>query len=111
MLRGHGVWTIELVDGASCVGTCGIVHTEGCPRPELTWWIARDARRRGIAVEASHAVISWTFADGWTTVETHMKDANTPARRLTEKRKGKRIARDRFPDGIERDVFEFPRPR
>ncbi|OWY11917.1 GNAT family N-acetyltransferase [Thioclava sp. F34-6] len=111
VLRGHGVWAIDLVEERRCVGTCGIVHANGWPRHELTWWIARDARRRGIAAEASRGVITWALDNGWDAVETHMRDENEAAQRLTEKLGGEQVARERFPDGIERSVYRFPRPR
>lgn len=42
---------------------------------------------------------------GWREVETHMVDENAAARALAGKLGGVRIARQRFPDGIARDVF------
>ena len=37
--------------------------------PEIGYWIARDARRQNIAVEAGTAVIDWAFADDRPAVE------------------------------------------
>lgn len=37
--------------------------------PEVGYWIARDARRQNIAVEAATAVIDWAFADDRPAVE------------------------------------------
>jgi len=98
-LRGFGMWA--LVDNAGMtVGGCGIVWPEGWPRPELTWWIAAPARRRGHAFEASRAAIAWSYdVLGWARVETHMADSNRPAIRLAEKLGGTVIARDRFRTG------------
>jgi hypothetical protein len=47
---------------------------------------------------------------GWDQVETHMNDANTPARALVSRLGGVVIARHPFPDGLARDVFALPRP-
>ncbi len=44
----------------------------------------------------------------WDVVETHMQDENEAARRLAEKLGGRVIARERFPDGLMRDVYELP---
>ena len=38
-----------------------------------------------------------------------MNDANVAARKLVEKLGGTKLLRDRFPDGLERDVFRLPR--
>jgi RimJ/RimL family protein N-acetyltransferase len=107
-LRGFGMWSaIELATG-SMIGGCGIVWPEGWPRHELTWWIVPAARRRGYALEASRAAIGWACDSlGWSAVETHMNDANAAARNLAEKLGGRVIAREMFPDGVERDVFRL----
>lgn len=107
-LRGHGMWAV--VDRTTGVnyGGCGIVQPHGWPRHELSWWILPTARRRGFAEEASRAAIRWAvLTRGWRAVETHMKDENAAARALAIKLGGEIIAREIFPDGIERDVFEI----
>ena len=105
-LRGFGMWSVvEKVSGTT-IGGCGIVRPEGWPRHELTWWIARSARRNGYAEEASRAAIGWAHDSlGWTEVETHMDDRNQAARRLAEKLGGVIIAREMFPDGLERNIY------
>lgn len=105
-LRGFGMWSVVAHAGGAMIGGCGIVWPEGWPRHELTWWMAPSARRMGYAEEASRAVIAWARDElGWRQVETHMVDANIAARRLVQKLGGVVIAREVFPDGIERDVF------
>jgi hypothetical protein len=39
-----------------------------------------------------------------------MNDENVAARKLVEKLGGKQILREKFPDGLERDIFALPRP-
>jgi RimJ/RimL family protein N-acetyltransferase len=107
-LRGHGMWVMVEQASGSTIGGCGIVHPEGWPRHELSWWVVPTARRLGYAEEASRAAIRWALNDlGWSAVETHMKDENVPARALAVKLGGRLVGRQPFPDGILRDVFAF----
>ncbi|WBU52110.1 GNAT family N-acetyltransferase [Paracoccus sp. SCSIO 75233] len=106
-LKGHGKFVI--VENGETIGGCGIVHPEGWPGHELTWWLLPVARGRGIAQEASHAILSWARTElGWTQVETHFRDENTAARRLTESLGGARFRRETFPDGHARDIYAIP---
>jgi len=110
-LRGFGMWSVVERASGAMVGGCGLVWPEGWPRHELSWWIVPGARRRGFALEASRAAIGWACATlGWDRVETHMKDENDAARQLAVRLGGVVIAREVFPDGIERDVVALPRP-
>jgi len=73
--------------------------------------VSPSARRKGFALEASHAAIRFGYDTlGWDLVETHMNDENEPARALTLKLGGEMIAREAFPDGVTRDVFGLPHP-
>jgi ribosomal-protein-alanine N-acetyltransferase len=111
-VRGYGVWAVEDRRTGAVVGVCGFAWPDGWPRRELTWWTAPDHRRRGFAREASAAAVVHALdVFGWTRVETHMRDENTAARRLVERLGGRRIAREPFPDGHDRDVFDIPDPR
>ncbi|GFE63104.1 hypothetical protein KIN_01780 [Litoreibacter roseus] len=92
------------------VGSCGFAWPDGWPRSELTWWIAASERRRGFAKEASLAAIKFGYdVLDWDLVQTHMKDENVAARSLVRSLGGKVIGRDKFPDGIERDIYRLPR--
>lgn len=109
-LRGHGRWTLQRKDSDEVVGSCGIVWPEGWPRSELTWWIGASSRRMGFAKEASLAAIEFGYAVlGWDLVETHMKDANLAAKALVLALGGEKIAREKFPDGLTRDIYRLPR--
>lgn len=109
-LRGYGLWAVTEKAGARMVGVAGLYWPHGWPRSELTWWIAADARHNGYALEASRAVIAHAYgAMGWTLVETHMDDDNAAARNLAVKLGGQVIAREMFPDGVERNVYALPR--
>ena len=110
-LRGYGRWSVIERSTGKVVGGCGLWWPEGDPRSELTWWIIPSARRRGYALEASRAAIAYGYGDlGWPLVETHINDENMAARKLIEKLGGVKIAREQFPDGLERDIFSLPRP-
>ncbi|MDX2277835.1 MAG: GNAT family N-acetyltransferase [Hyphomonadaceae bacterium] len=111
-LRGYGMWSVCERATGIMIGGCGLVWPEGWPRSELTWWIIPAARRRGYALEASRAVIAFGYEIlRWESVETHIDDANSAARDLTLKLGAEHIARDLFPDGLERNVYRFPRPQ
>jgi [ribosomal protein S5]-alanine N-acetyltransferase len=108
-LRGYGRWSVIERDSGRMIGGCGLWWPEGYPRSELTWWIIPTARRHGYALEASRAVVRHGYRElGWPLVETHMDDANDAARGLAEKLGGTIIARERFPDGVERSVYRLP---
>ena len=107
-LRGHGLWMIEERRTGEVHGGCGLLWPEGWPRSELTWWLLTEARGRGFATEASRAVIAYAVRDaGWDHVETHMDDRNEAARRLALRLGGQVIARERFPDGKDRNVYKL----
>jgi len=109
-LRGFGRWSVVEKGSGRMIGGAGLWWPEGYPRSELTWWIVPAARRQGYAHEASRAAIAFGYRQlGWSRVETHMQDDNAPARMLAEKLGGTVIARERFPDGITRNVYALPR--
>lgn len=109
-MRGFGVWVVRRNEQGDFVGTCGYWQGKGWLR-ELTWWLLPRARGAGIAHEASLAVIRHAYeVFGWPAVETCMKDTNAAARALVERLGGVKTGRRRFPDGLERDVFQIPQP-
>lgn len=108
-LRGYGRWAVVEKSSGQIVGGCGLWWPEGYPRSELTWWIIPQARRHGYAFEASCAAVRFGYRHlGWNLVETHMNDENEAARHLAEKLGGSVLTRERFPDGLERNVYALP---
>ena len=108
--HGYGMFLLEDRATGSVLGGAGLVHPEGLPGHELTWWLLPHARGKGFALEASLAVVDWAHDGlGWTRVETFMRDENTPARRLATRivatRGGRQDRRETFPDSVTRDVF------
>jgi [ribosomal protein S5]-alanine N-acetyltransferase len=111
-LRGYGRWSVIERSTGLMIGGCGLWWPEGYPRSELTWWIVPEARRKGYALEASRAAVGFGYSQlGWPLVETHMNDDNEAAIRLAEKLGGRIIMRERFPDGVERNVYSLPDQR
>ncbi|MFV0411439.1 MAG: GNAT family N-acetyltransferase [Paracoccus sp. (in: a-proteobacteria)] len=106
-LKGFGRFT--LTQDGKTIGGCGILDVDGWPGHELTWWLLPAARGQGLAQEASRAVLSWAGRSlGWPLVETHFRDENIAARRLTESLGGRKQRREIFPDGITRDIYAIP---
>lgn len=107
-LMGFGVWAIERRLQGDIVGTCGFWQGRGWPR-ELTWWLLPEARGQGLAKEASVAAIGHAYrAFGWPEVQTYMNDENAAARALVLALGGVKVARQTFPDGLERDLYRLP---
>jgi len=108
--KGFGIYLLENKTTQTILGGAGLAHPDDWPSHELTWWLLPDARGKGIATEASRAVIAWGYdVLGWPQVETHMRDENTPARNLAFRLGGTIDRRETFPDGVTRDVFALPR--
>ncbi len=109
-LQGFGVWAVQRPADGEILGTCGFWQGRGWPR-ELTWWLLPEARGQGLALEASRAALRQAYrAWGWPEVRTYMNDDNAAARALVERLGGTRVAREAFPDGLERDVYRLPPP-
>lgn len=111
MLDGYGMLSVIVRQTGKMAGSCGLVHPHGWPYPELTWWIAASARRKGYALEASRAVIKFGYNTlKWDRVLTYMDDENEAARRLAEKLGGIVIERRVFQDDRLRNVYLLPKP-
>lgn len=107
-MNGFGKFVMIERDSQKPLGGCGIVHWNGWPSHELTWWLLGTERGKGYASEAARAVLEYARDTlGWARVETHVRDTNAAALRLVERLGGKKLRRDAFPDGHSRDVFGF----
>lgn len=107
-LKGFGIWMLVRRDDGQVVGGTGLWQPEGWPRHEMTWWLLPYMRGTGLALEASQAILSFaTNSLGWSSVETHIQDGNLAAHRLAKRLGGEVIARERFPDGVDRDVYRL----
>lgn len=109
-LQGFGVWALQMRHDQAIVGMCGYWQGRGWPR-ELTWWLLPEHRGRGLALEASRAVVEHAYtAWNWPAVETYASDRNLPALALVARLGGVRMDRRLFPDGEERHVYCIPPP-
>lgn len=109
-LLGFGVWVIQLKSDDSYIGTCGFWQGKNWPR-ELTWWVLPEHRAKGIATEASRAAIKHAYDNfKWPSVNTYMNDDNLAARALVEKLGGQKVERQKFCDGLSRDIYLLPKP-
>ncbi|MFK7941586.1 MAG: GNAT family N-acetyltransferase [Paracoccaceae bacterium] len=110
-LKGFGKWTLQRRADGALIGGCGLVHLEGWPSHELTWWLLPEHRGSGFATEASHEVIAYAYDTlHWSHVETHMRDENASAHAIAKRLRGVFDRRSTFPDGFTRDVFRLPHP-
>ena len=108
-LKGYGMWSVELRSSGEMIGGCGYWWPSGWPRSELTWWLNKSAQGNGYATEASFAAIEFAYGElGWDSVETHIDDDNEAAHKLVQRLGGSVMAREVFPDGIERNVYHIP---
>jgi len=109
-LKGYGMWSIVRKSDNRMIGGCGYWWPDGWPRPELSWWLTGEGQGCGYASEASAVVIDFGYDQlHWQQVETHIKDDNLAALKLLERLRGSVIAREKFPDGIVRNVYHIPR--
>jgi len=61
-LHGAGMFAVEEKSTGDFVGRVGPWFPPGWPEFEIGWGIARQAQRKGYALEAARAAIDWAFA-------------------------------------------------
>lgn len=61
VLRGYGMWALELRDSGEFVGRVGLLHPEGWPDLELGWMLRPEHRHHGYATEAGRAALGFAF--------------------------------------------------
>ena len=99
--HGHGMWAVEVVDGAAFAGMVGLAEPDFEARftPAVTvgWRFAREHWGRGYASEAARAAVAFGFESlgleeilSWTTVD------NAASRRVMERIGMTRDAADDF---------------
>ena len=61
VLRGYGMWAVELAETGEFIGRVGLHNPDGWPELEVGWMLRPEFRRRGYAVEAAQAVLGFAF--------------------------------------------------
>ncbi|HNR92635.1 MAG TPA: GNAT family N-acetyltransferase [Dokdonella sp.] len=61
MLRGYGMWALELKETGEFVGRAGLHNPEGWPDLEIGWMLRPEFRHQGLATEAARAVLAYAF--------------------------------------------------
>ncbi|WP_440223393.1 GNAT family N-acetyltransferase [Dokdonella sp. MW10] len=62
VLRGYGMWAVELRDTGEFVGRVGLHHPDGWPDLEVGWMLRPEFRRMGYATEAARAALGYAFS-------------------------------------------------
>ena len=106
---GKGVsWALTMRDDGRLVGSIGLTLTRAHRRAELGYWVAKDEWGKGIATEASRAVIAYAFD----ALDLHRVDAHhyveNPASGAVMRRTGMqyegRLRQVVWRDGVPRDL-------
>jgi [ribosomal protein S5]-alanine N-acetyltransferase len=61
VLRGYGMWAVELVETGEFIGRVGLHNPDGWPELEVGWMLRPEFRRRGYAQEAAQAALGYAF--------------------------------------------------
>jgi RimJ/RimL family protein N-acetyltransferase len=84
--RGFGRWAVEEKAGGALLGYCGLARPAESPGVELVYMLARRAWGRGLATEASTAVLRYGFEElGLERVYALTMPGNLRSRRVLER--------------------------
>jgi RimJ/RimL family protein N-acetyltransferase len=86
LLRGYGMWAVELKGTGEMIGRAGFLNPEGWPGFELGWMIAKPYWGRGYATEAAEAALAYAYRDlDKPRVISLIRRDNFPSIRVAEK--------------------------
>jgi RimJ/RimL family protein N-acetyltransferase len=86
LLKGYGMWAVELKAGGAMVGRVGFYNPEGWPGFELGWTIARPQWGHGYATEAALAARDYGIATlGRKRIISLIRPANTRSIQVAER--------------------------
>jgi RimJ/RimL family protein N-acetyltransferase len=86
LLRGYGMWAVELKGTGEMIGRAGFIYPEGWPGFELGWMIAKQYWGRGYATEAAEAALEYAYKDlDKSRVISLIRRDNLPSIRVAEK--------------------------
>ncbi|HWW44858.1 MAG TPA: GNAT family protein [Acidimicrobiia bacterium] len=88
--EGFGVWAVELLDGAPCVGSVGLQRVADAlpcaPAVEVAWRLAPGAWGHGYATEGARAALTYAFdVVGLDEVVAFTAAANTRSRAVMQR--------------------------
>jgi RimJ/RimL family protein N-acetyltransferase len=86
LLRGFGMWSIELKETGENIGHCGNYYPHEWPEPEIGWAIFPEHQHKGFATEAALASINHAYDSlGWKTAISLIAKENQPSITLAER--------------------------
>lgn len=108
LLRGAGLWTVELQRDRSVLGFVVLNHERGDPEPELGFIFTPEAEGHGYAFEAARSARNNAYyALGWDNLVSYIDPENTRSVRLAERLDAQRDPSGDF-DGAA--CYRYPRP-
>lgn len=85
LLKGYGMWAVELKSSGAMIGRVGFHNPDGWPGFELGWTIARPQWGNGYATEAALAARDYGLGTlGRKRIISLIRDANTASIRVAE---------------------------
>ena len=85
-IRGYGMWMIHDRETDNTLGMAGGWFPAAWPEREIAWIIWPNEAGHGYALEATHAVRSYLYADhGWTDAVSYIDPKNLDSIRLAER--------------------------
>ncbi|MEM6621048.1 MAG: GNAT family N-acetyltransferase [Pseudomonadota bacterium] len=86
VLRGYGLWSMQMKDTGAYAGRVGIFHPHDWPGPELGWAVMADAEGKGLAFEAAQIVRRHVYqTHGWTRLISVIDPDNARSIALAER--------------------------
>jgi RimJ/RimL family protein N-acetyltransferase len=86
LLRGFGMWSVELKETAENIGQCGPYYPQQWPEPEIGWSIFPEFQHNGYGTEAANAALNYAYSKlGWTTAISLIASENAPSIALAKR--------------------------
>lgn len=90
VLRGFGMWAVELKDSGEFIGRVGLHQPEGWPDLELGWMLMPEQRHHGYATEAARAALEFAFTTLQATRAVSLiRSENTASERIARRLGGR----------------------
>lgn len=83
VMRGYGMWLVDVIETGETVGQVGFWHPEGWPEVEIGWSMFEGAEGKGYAAEAALAVRDHAYNTlGWGPLISVIAPGNTRSEAL-----------------------------